>query len=237
MDAHKLQLKLFAETKGSVSQSQDPERVPDPPRWGSGGGPASAPTRLEVFIPVFHRWIKDGVITGDTLVDVANYAHVPQGPGVVLIGHGADYFMDEGEGRLGLLYNRKRAEPPPGERLADAFRNTVKAALLLEADPALAGLKLRTDEWLFRINDRLAAPSTDETFAAVRPELEAFCKKLFPDAAIELTRVGTPRTLFSVRISVRPSGWADPGLGGLNRHGAEAGGLNRQDAMAPSPEG
>ena len=58
---------------------------------------------------------------------------------MVLIGHGADYFMDEGEGRLGLLYNRKRAEPPPAERLADAFRRTVHAARLLEADPALAG--------------------------------------------------------------------------------------------------
>ena len=178
MDAHKLQLKLFAETKGPVA--------------------------LEVFIPVFHRWIKDGLVTGDTLVDVANYAHVPQGPGVVLIGHGADYFMDEGEGRLGLLYSRKRAEPPPGERLTDAFRNTVKAARLLESDPALAGLKLRTDEWLLRSNDRLRAPNTDETFAAIRPQLDAFCKKLFPDTAVELTRVGTPRTLFSVKITTRP---------------------------------
>jgi hypothetical protein len=183
MDAHKLQLKLFAETKGPVS--------------------------LEVFIPVFHRWIKDGVITGDTLVDVANYAHVPSGPGVVLIGHGVDYFMDEGEGRLGLLYNRKRAEPPPGERLADAFRSTVKAARLLEAEPSLAGLKLRTDEWQLRINDRLRAPNTDETFAAVRGELEAFCKKLFADAAVEMMRVGTPKTLFTVRITTRPAASLD----------------------------
>jgi hypothetical protein len=177
MNAHKLQLKLYVQ--------------------------AARPGTLEAYIPVFHRWIKDRVLTTDTLVDVANYAHVPQGPGVVLIGHGADYFMDEGEGRLGLLYNRKRAEPPPEARLADAFRHTVQAALLLEAEPTLAGLKFRTDEWLFRINDRLLAPSTDQTFAEVRPELEAFCTATF-SGPVELTRVGTPRTLFSVRVVTRP---------------------------------
>ena len=48
------------------------------------------------------------------MIDVANYAHVPKGPGVALIGHGTDYFIDEGEGRLGLLYNRKRGAPDAG---------------------------------------------------------------------------------------------------------------------------
>ena len=75
----------------------------------------------------------------ELLIDVANYAHVPKGPGVVLIGHGSDYFMDEGEGRLGLLYNRKRA----GRRPASAWRTPSAArctpAQLLETDPALAG--------------------------------------------------------------------------------------------------
>jgi hypothetical protein len=178
MDAHKLQLKLYAEPKPGLS--------------------------LESFIPVFHRWIKDRVLTDDTLVDVANYAHVPQGPGVVLIGHGADYFMEEGGGRLGLLFNRKRAEPPPGERLADAFRHTVHAALLLQREPML-GLKFRSDEWLFRINDRLLAPNTEATFAALRPELEAFCARIFEGATVELTSVGQPRQLLSVKIAVHPA--------------------------------
>ena len=41
-------------------------------------------------------------------------ATCPRGPGVVLIGHGSDYFIDEGEGRLGLLHNRKRVGPRGG---------------------------------------------------------------------------------------------------------------------------
>jgi hypothetical protein len=181
MDATKLQLKIYARPSG----------VP----------------AVETFIPVLHRWIKDKVLTGDTLVDVANYAHVPHGPGVVLIGHGADYFLDEGEGRLGLLFNRKRAAPagPLADQLADAFRHAVDAARLLEAEPTLAGLSFATDEWLFRINDRLHAPSSDETHAAVTPVLQAFCARVFPGATVELTRAGTPRTLFSVRIATRPA--------------------------------
>src|SRR6266540_565376 len=107
MDAHKLQVKLFAE--------------PD----------AARALSLEAFIPVFHGWIKHQVLT-ELLIDVANYAHVPQGPGVVLIGHGADYFMDQGEGRRGLLHNRKRVPPAPSARLADAFRRVIHAAHLLE---------------------------------------------------------------------------------------------------------
>jgi hypothetical protein len=187
MDAHKLQLKLFAEPAAGLE--------------------------LEGFIPVFHDWIKHERL-GELLIDVANYAHVPQGPGVVLIGHGADYFMDESEGRLGLLYNRKRDTPEPGARLADTFRRAIHAALLLEQESALGGkLRFRTHEWLFRINDRLAAPNGEATLAAVKPELEAFCRHLFQggDTGHELQRVGTSRQLFAVRISTPGA----PGLAAL----------------------
>ena len=77
----------------------------------------------------------------------------------MLIGHGADYFLDEGEGRPGLLHNRKRAGLAPAERLGDLARRTLHAASLLEKDLALTGkVKFATNELLFRVNDRLAAP-------------------------------------------------------------------------------
>ena len=139
------------------------------------------------------------------MIDVANYQHVPQGPGVVLIGHGADYFLDEGEGRPGLLHNRKRAGLPPGERLADLARRTLNAAALLEKDLALTGkIKFATNELLFRVNDRLAAPNSDATLAALRPELETLTRALFA-GAFDLKRVGGPKELFTVRITTRTS--------------------------------
>src|SRR5262245_59492237 len=174
MNAHKLQVKIFAEPAPGLA--------------------------LETFIPVFHRWIKNQVLK-ELTIDVANYAHVPEGPGVVLIGHGADYFMDEGEGRLGLLHNRKRSGPGPAERLEDLARRTLHAASLLEKDLTLMGkLRFATGELLFRINDRLAGPNSDDTLAVVKPELEALAKKLYA-GPFQLTRIGDPKGLFSVKIT------------------------------------
>jgi len=59
-------------------------------------------------IAVFHRWIQDRVCP-EMLIDVADYRHVPNGPGVMLIGHEANYSLDSAKGRLGLLYSRKQA--------------------------------------------------------------------------------------------------------------------------------
>jgi hypothetical protein len=149
------------------------------------------------FIPVFHDWIKHHKLP-ELLIDVANYAHVPKGPGVALIGNDGDYFVDDADGRAGLLYSRKREAPPPEGRLPDAFRRVLNAAALLEK--SFEGkLRFRTDELLFRINDRLAAPAGEATFAALRPELDAHCAKLFGDHKLAL--VGGSKQLFSVKIT------------------------------------
>jgi hypothetical protein len=189
MNASKLQLKIFAEPNGHHVGS-------------------------EAFVPIFHRWIKEHVLP-ELLVDVANYAHVPKGPGVVLIGHTGDYFVDEADGRLGLLYSRKRGAVAADDaaRLEDLFRRTFHAASLLEKDPGFAdmgGAKLHfsPNELLFRINDRLAGPATDATFAVVKPALEAVARRLF-DGPLELTRVGDAKSLFGVKIVSPAKGAVD----------------------------
>ena len=61
---------------------------------------------LAPLIPIFYSWIK-GQIFEELLLDVADYRHVPAGPGVVLIGHQANYSVDNIDNRLGVRYNRK----------------------------------------------------------------------------------------------------------------------------------
>src|SRR5262249_46133967 len=82
---------------------------------------------LEPFMGVFNHWIQDQVVPDELLIDVADYRHVWGGPGVVLVGHEANYSLDNGEHRLGLLYNRKA--PVPGSN-TDRLRQAVRAALL-----------------------------------------------------------------------------------------------------------
>src|ERR1700738_1486571 len=73
---------------------------------------------LERLIPVFHGWIQDRA-RPELLLDIADYRHVPAGPGVVLIGHEANYSVDNTDNRMGVRYNRKaELEGSNQERLA-----------------------------------------------------------------------------------------------------------------------
>ena len=165
---------------------------------------------LDAFVPVFHDWIRENKLS-ELMIDVAPYDHVPSGPGILFVGHGSDYYMDESKGRLGLLYSRKRQGPPANERLRDSLRRVLHVASLLEAEPSLAGkLKFATDELLLKLNDRLAAPSSAETFAAHEAELRAFFVETF-GAEVELTLVSEPRELFSVFMKL-PAGAKAPSL-------------------------
>jgi hypothetical protein len=160
---------------------------------------------LDKLIPVFHEWIRAKKISDELLIDVADYAHVPQGPGVVLIGHQSDYYLDVADNRPGLLYSRKRGfEGDLRAGIDDAFQRALNACQLLEEESSL-GLQFATDEVLFRVQDRLAAPNEDATYDAYKPPLEQTASAFFGGAP-SLERVGTDREPFSVRIRTGASG-------------------------------
>lgn len=147
-------------------------------------------------VGVFHSWIKNTVCP-EMLIDVADYLHVPAGPGILLIGHEANYSLDDRESRPGLLYNRKATlDGTFQSRLAQAHDAALAACDRLEKDPAFEG-KLKFDRNALEvfINDRLLAPNTAETWTTLQPELA----KAFHGARIE--RSGEPRDLFRVTIT------------------------------------
>jgi hypothetical protein len=147
-------------------------------------------------VPVFHRWIRDTVCP-EMLIDVADYDHVPAGPGLLLIGHEANYSFDNRDKRLGLLYNRKTAlQGTFRDRLAQAHQAALNACHRLEMEPEFNGaLKFNRNSLEVFVNDRLLAPNNDETWRALKPALEAY----FAGSKIE--RTGEPRDLFRVSIA------------------------------------
>jgi hypothetical protein len=157
------------------------------------------------FIPVFHRWIRERVLD-ELAIDVADYEHVHEGPGVVLVGHAFDYYWDLGEGRPGLVYLRKRDAPAPDARLSDAVRRALVGCRLLEQDPTLAGLGWKTNELLVRLPDRLRAPSTEAGFSAFAAELAPVAEKLYAGQKPTIERVGDDRELLSARVTVSQAG-------------------------------
>jgi septum formation topological specificity factor MinE len=159
---------------------------------------------FEEFIPVFHRWIQKHAVEG-MLIDVADYGHLPQGPGVGLIAHEADYFIDTMEGPLGLLYNRKTAaEGRLSDRIAAAFKAALGACMKLETEPEFQGrLKFRAGEALVVANDRLNAPNTEEGFQALRSDLAAALSKVYP-SNFDMQRISLDdRERLTIQVSSR----------------------------------
>jgi hypothetical protein len=176
MDLHKFCVKIYAEDPGA--------------------------TRLDAFIPVFHRWIQKQAVEG-MLIDVADYGHLPQGPGVLLVGHEADYAMDGMEGSLGMLYTRKTSVGGRlSDRIAGAFWAALGACVKLENEPEFQGrLKFDARRALFIANDRLNAPNTEEAFQALRSDLAAALAKVFP-SNVELRRASSdPRSRLTVQVT------------------------------------
>ena len=156
---------------------------------------------LDGLVPVFQSWIQ-GRVCEELLLDVADYRHVPAGPGVVLIGLQADYAVDNADERLGVRYNRKAAlDGSNQDRLRQAAYAVLTACQRLEADPRLEG-KLQFDgqDVEIFINDRLLAPNTDATREAAAPDLRSFAEKLFGGNGYALSYNTDPQRLFTAFV-------------------------------------
>jgi len=182
-------------------------------------------------IPVFHHWIQEpsseelahnklassgqvhrvpplfGAASSglcaleELLIDVADYRHVPAGPGVLLIGHEANYSLDCTFDKLGILYNRKRGfEGSVQDKLLKSFGAALTAASRLENEPPFRGkLKFDAGQVEVIVNDRLLAPNTEETWSALQPEFSKFFDGLYGPDFYTLERVGEPRERFRVQ--------------------------------------
>ena len=149
---------------------------------------------LAQAIPVFHRWIQQQALPG-LLIDVADYRHVPEGPGVVLVAHEAIYGLDQGGGRLGLLYNRRtRLDGAPAEALPQAFRAALEACRKLEQEPEFAGvLSFAGGACEVVVNDRALAPNDAATGARLRAALEPLLDRLWGAGSYTVAPLGEAR--------------------------------------------
>jgi hypothetical protein len=156
---------------------------------------------LEALVPVFHGWIQNQG-PGELLLDVADYRHVPSGPGVVLIGHQGNYSLDNSDRRLGVRYNRKAPlEGTNYDRLVQATQAALAACQRLEAEPSLAGnVRFNGREMEVFINDRLLAPNTPETRAATDSEFRNFFSTLFGAVEYTISYPQDSRSLFSLHV-------------------------------------
>jgi len=157
------------------------------------------PMPLTAFIDVFHGWIQasDGVYH-----DVADYSHMHQGPGIVLVAPDFYVSVDETGGRRGFLYSQKaRFEGSNRERLARVFQSALENCRRLQAEPVLQGkIEFRFDEFEITLNDRLLAPNDDESYRAFKAEIEPFVNRLFGGVPVSLQQESDARRRVRLRI-------------------------------------
>ncbi len=154
---------------------------------------------LEKFHGVFNSWIQRS-LTDDLLVDVAEYLHVHNGPGILLIGHTANYSLDLTAGRLGFLYNRKsQVEGTNRQKLAQAAHAALNVMQILEKENRVHFIG---NEVQLIINDRLLIPNTAETFSELKSDLESFFQILFKasNATLVHSSLSEPRARFTLDV-------------------------------------
>jgi hypothetical protein len=166
MDFHRLGVKFFA---------TDPAAI-----------------HLDDFIPIFHGWIQKQSLDNHLLIDVHDYSHMHQGPGILLVAYEGNFSIDMSDGRPGLLYYRKTPTTlPPAEHVTTILRSALQAVRLLE--------KFSTNEFVIIANDRLEAPNNDKTFNELQPILTAALKQVFDRSTFTLTRVSKdPKERFAI---------------------------------------
>jgi hypothetical protein len=159
--------------------------------------------RIDILklIPIYHHWIQQNALA-DLLIDVADYTHVPAGPGVMLIAHEGNYALDETGHERGVLYYSKRGLTGAlSERFAQVARKALQAAQLMSGDAQLEGaLKVPGNLLQLFTNDRLVAPNTDAAFAELEAPLKAFLDRLYAGAPYTLAREVDPKERLSVRV-------------------------------------
>lgn len=150
-------------------------------------------------VRLLHRWISERRLDA-LLIDVANYSHVHHGPGIMLIGHGCQYALEQSEGRRSLRYGTRRDAPTAvAAALRTALGRAAEVCALLEAD--LPGeVAFATDELVLGFDDRLNAPNTPETFDKCVHHLEGLAGAICTDGPARIEQIGGPDGCFRARL-------------------------------------
>ena len=162
---------------------------------------APATISLDPFLSIFSRWRTDAEDPA-RWVDLADYAHMPRGPGIVLIGHVCNFSFDLGAPAPGLLYSRKQELYGSNEdRLHSVLRAAAEMSRRLLGEPEFpAGIHVRPGSLEIRFQDRLETPNNDSADRLLRPAVNAVFDRLLGRGAYQARREPDPGKLYGFSI-------------------------------------
>ena len=178
MELQKFGVKLFLETNGSHSSKE--------------------------FIPVFHTWIQEKVVEDHLLIDVADYSHIPDGPGVMLIAHEGHFSLDQEKCQPGIMYMRRaKMGGDFKERFNQVLSTTIKAANQLRNNDITNNVDFISNLFRFIANDRLYAENTIDNQNLYKEEIQKLLDQIYPDSIVEYENMSgeKERLAFTIRLS------------------------------------
>jgi len=149
------------------------------------------------LLAVFSRWREE---EGEEMLDLADYAHVPEGPSVVLVSKrwhfGIDFARGSGAGRTGgwgglFLSTRKNLEGDLEARVRAATKLTLEKIQRLLGEAEFAGdstFAVKLGELDIVFNDRVQLPNTDESDTLARPAVDALANALYGDGLAKIEK-------------------------------------------------
>ena len=155
------------------------------------------------YILELHRWIQNDSISEHMLIDVVDYSHIPDGPGIILVAHEGHFCLDQENQRPGILYMRKT-------EIDGSFKNRFNKVLSIAIQAAQLLSKNKTDQELdffqnslrFISNDRLLADNIDENQKLYTETVNKLLKEKFPSSKFEFDNYsqGQERLAFDVHF-------------------------------------
>ena len=167
---------------------------------------APATLNLAPFLAIFGRWRADKKHPAGW-VDLADYAHVPRGAGVVLVGFHANFAFDMADPAPGILYAAKKGlSGTHAERVALTFRAGVELSRRLIAEPEFPKtVHLRLDAFEIQFPDRLETPNNPATDQALRPAVSQVFDRIFGVSGYDLVAQADPKQAFGYSIRAKQS--------------------------------
>lgn len=151
------------------------------------------------YTRILTRWLK---ADGERWMDIADYAHVPSGPIVMVIGDDAQFSVDASKGELGVLYShRGELEGDDTQRLTSLLRTALQLVDDLEREDDCP-IRVRTDRVDVAVNDRAAYPNTPDTAATLVKTVVAAAEEVFGGAPTSVEHVGGLDQRLGVRVTL-----------------------------------
>ena len=156
------------------------------------------------FVPVFHNWIQNKAIDDHLLIDVADYSHIPDGPGVMLIAHEGNFSLDQESQQPGIMYMRKTEITGRfTKRFNTVLSTVIKAANRLGDNDVNKRVDFNPNSFRFIANDRLYAENTADNQDLYKQKIQKALDGRYPDSQFEFGDVSdeNERLAFTVNFS------------------------------------